>query len=206
MLKKILKIKILSIFLGATLAFGGNFEEMNMTIAANGFSVGDKTINDDLKSSFSLSISSNKLEDLNSSTPSIIGNPFDIHKKNSGLPLLGRGCKQFNGGARIFDCQASILRFSGLAEMPFQEGFSFYGKLGLQYLQRDNSGAIDLLRLNLNDLGAVFGFGLKYEIKKDWYLSAESEGFGESQLNFIGIGSPGQLIEPRHSIGLSVRF
>ena len=203
-------IKTLKIFATTTVfvttsAVGGNIQQLDMIMAANGFSVESQSTNDDLKSSFSLSISSEQLEKFNDALPSLSTNPLTFHKKNLRSPTFSKECKQFDNSELAFDCQASVLKFSGLAEMPFEEGFSIYGKLGLQYLQRDNTGAIDLLRLNLNDIGAVFGFGLKYEIKKDWYLSAESAGFGENQLNFIGIGS-GRLIEPRHSIGLSVRF
>ena len=118
-----------------------------------------------------------------------------------------KSCRNFDNGENAINCQASVLKFSSTAEVPFEQGFSVYGRLGLQYLQKNNAGDIDLLRLNINDLGAVFGFGLKYKIKKDWYLSAESEGFGDLDLNFMGIGgSSMHLFEPKHSIGLSVRF
>ena len=176
-----------------------------MTLAANGLIVGDE-VRDGFSSSFSLSI-----ESAITDKPSYLLNSQHWQVKsfspNPKAPTLsGVNCEHWEGITSHSDCNTSILTFSSTAEMPLQTGFSLFGRLGLKYFQKDNAGNIDLLRLNLNDIGATFGFGLKFELKKDWFLKAESEGFADQRLDFMGIGSSLILSEPKHSIGLSVRF
>ena len=181
-----------------------HFLKTEILLAANGLTLQNHQ-EEGLKGKLSFSITGSSFSDTSPSYKNLHGtHALAVHKK---LRFIGgnRYCNQFDS-RETMDCRASILQFSSIAEVPFEQGISVYGRLGFQYLQKDNAGEIDLLRLNLNDLGAVFGFGLKYEIKKDWYLSAEAEGFGDQHLDFMGVGSSMRLVEPKHSIGLSVRF
>ena len=60
----------------------------------------------------------------------------------------------------------------------------------------------------MQDMGTMYGIGMSYEFRKDWYVHAESERFSDVlqgtglQLN-QGFGLDSAVV---HSIGLSVRF
>ena len=207
-------MKNVNLFVAIVISFGavslgahadGQLVKTEILLAANGLTLQNHQ-EEGLRGKFSFSITGASLNDTSPSYKNLHGTQTTTVNKK--LRFLGgnRHCKQFDSGEAMINCQASILQFSSIAEVPFEQGISVYGRLGFQYLQKDNAGEIDLLRLNLNDLGTVFGFGLKYEIKKDWYLSAEAEGFGDQHLDFMGVGSSMRLVEPKHSIGLSVRF
>ena len=207
-------MKNVNLFVAIIVTFGtvilgahadGQLVKTEILLAANGLTLQNHQ-EEGLRGKFSFSITGTSLSDTSPSYKNLHGTQTtSVNKK---LRFLGsnRHCTQFDSRETMVNCQASILQFSSIAEVPFEQGISVYGRLGFQYLQKDNAGEIDLLRLNLSDLGTVFGFGLKYEIKKDWYLSAEAEGFGDQHLDFMGVGSSMRLVEPKHSIGLSVRF
>ena len=180
--------------------------DMMILLAGNGLSISGNQA-ENVHSEFSLSISAPAKHEAETFS-GIDGYPEHFNSFNNNLrtPNLKDICSKIEHYEDNLKCQNSVVKFSGIAEIPLEEGFSIFGKLGLQYFQNDGVKDIDLLRLNLNQLGAVLKFGLKYEIRKDWYLSAESEGFGDSNLNWIGIGAGIKLAEPRHSIGLSFRF
>ena len=105
------------------------------------------------------------------------------------------------------ECKIPAWEVSGIAKLPLEHGFSIYGQLGLKYWQDSSSQEIDLLKFEARDLGATFGFGINYEFKKNWHIHAVSEGFSELPLGLGEIDNPSQYLkEPRHSIGLSVKF
>jgi|SRR5579859_229463 len=105
-------------------------------------------------------------------------------------------------------CNGSAWSLSGVATLPFESGFSLFGRLGLHYRQRnfqDDSG-----RRNLDDpngLGKVYGIGLSYGLTKSISFHAESERYSElNGNNSIGLGANLGLDSSVHSIGLSIKF
>lgn len=104
-------------------------------------------------------------------------------------------------------CHGAAWSVSGVAMLPLNEGLSFYGRLGLQYLQQNNNGESRLSWPNAQDMGATYGIGVSYEFRKDWYVHAESERFSEAGRGTGLRFEPGLGLDNTvHSIGLSIRF
>ena len=104
-------------------------------------------------------------------------------------------------------CDMLNLSFSGKAHIPLNESFSFYGKLGLNYKQSQIDSDISILRLNLNDIGARYGIGLNYELKKNWFIHAESDLSYLMDINSSNFNSFDYNIDnTSYSLGISIKF
>ena len=103
-------------------------------------------------------------------------------------------------------CQGASWSVAGVATLPFQEGVSVYGRLGMQYWRNQNENESAAALPSLQDLGTTVGIGVSYEFRKDMFLHADSERYSElGGVGFRperGIGLDSTL----HSIGLSIRF
>jgi hypothetical protein len=103
-------------------------------------------------------------------------------------------------------CHGASWSVSGVATLPFQEGLSFYGRLGMQYWGNQTGIERSAVLPSLQDLGTTVGFGISYEFRKHMYLHADTERY--SELGGLGL-RPGRgvgLDSSVHSIGLSIRF
>jgi hypothetical protein len=105
-------------------------------------------------------------------------------------------------------CRGAAWSLTGVATLPFQEGLSLYGRLGLQYWENNNRVDNSLLRFgHQQDVGTMYGVGVSYEFRKDWYLHLDMERYSDLSQ---GLGlRPGGDVGLRTSIntfGLSVRF
>ena len=136
------------------------------------------------------------------------GDLFALEGTQSQLSLPAFACTHEPlGGDLAEPCFGASWSVSGIANLPFYEGLSVYGRLGLQYWQRNRPGESSPSIPNAQDMSTMYGIGLSYELRKDWYVHAESERFSDLlqgtglQLN-QGFG----LESAVHSIGLSIRF
>jgi len=105
-------------------------------------------------------------------------------------------------------CHGAAWSLTGVATLPFQEGLSLYGRLGLQYWENNGRADGSLLRFGQQqDLGTMYGVGMSYEFRKDWYLHLDLERYSDLT---GGLGlRPGSEVGLRTSIntiGLSIRF
>jgi hypothetical protein len=136
------------------------------------------------------------------------GELFSVEGAQSQLSLPALAChNDAFAGDLAAPCHGASWSIAGIATLPFDEGLSFYGRLGLQYWQRNGGGESRTPRLGVQDLGAAYGVGVSYEFRKDWYLHAESERFSDlSQGSGLQFGQGLRLDNAIHSIGLSIRF
>jgi opacity protein-like surface antigen len=134
------------------------------------------------------------------------GELFSVEGAQSQLSLPAFACNHDSlGGDLATPCLGASWSIAGIATLPLNEGLSFYGRLGLQYWQRNGEAGIP--RLNNQDLGATYGLGVSYEFRKDWYVHAESERFSDLSQGTGLQGSQGlRLDNAIHSIWLSIRF
>jgi hypothetical protein len=105
-------------------------------------------------------------------------------------------------------CRGAAWSLTGVATLPFQDGLSLYGRLGLQYWE--NVGRADLGPLRYGqqqDLGTMYGLGMSYEFRRDWYLHFDLERYSDLAKG-LGLrpGSDVGLRTNLNTIGLSVRF
>lgn len=105
-------------------------------------------------------------------------------------------------------CRGAAWSLTGVATLPFQDGLSLYGRLGLQYWE--NVGRTDPGPLRYGqqqDLGTMYGLGMSYQFRKDWYLHFDLERYSDLAK---GLGlRPDSDVGLRtniNTIGLSVRF
>ncbi|HWQ40114.1 MAG TPA: hypothetical protein VNM24_16140 [Burkholderiales bacterium] len=102
-------------------------------------------------------------------------------------------------------CHGAAWSLTGVATL--QEGLSLYGRLGLQYWEKQRGADLPLLRNGQQDLGTMYGVGMSYQFRKDWYLHYDLERYSDVA---PGLGlRPGRelgLSTRIHSIGLSIRF
>jgi hypothetical protein len=105
-------------------------------------------------------------------------------------------------------CRGAAWSLTGVANLPFQEGLSLYGRLGLQYWESNNRVDSSLLRYgHQQDLGTMYGVGMNYEFRKDWYLHLDMERYSDmSQGLGLRPGADVGLRTTINSFGLSVRF
>ncbi len=133
---------------------------------------------------------------------------FALEGAQSQLSLSPGGCHTDRlAGDLAAPCHGAAWSVTGVATLPFEEGLSLYGRLGMQYWQPGGTGEGLPWRNGAADVGATYGIGVSYEFRKDWYLHAESERFSElSQGTGLRLDRGLGLDSAVHSIGLSVRF
>lgn len=121
------------------------------------------------------------------------------------------GCNGDSGaGDASHNCySSSAWSLSGVATLPFQSGFSLYGRMGLHYWQRgfQEEPGTHHSADEPGGMGRVYGIGLSYGLSKSITLHAESERYSElTGNNPSGLGSNLGLDSSVHSIGLSIKF
>ncbi|HZP92620.1 MAG TPA: outer membrane beta-barrel protein [Burkholderiales bacterium] len=131
---------------------------------------------------------------------------FAVEGTQTNLSLPSSGCRNDPLSKDLArSCSGAAWSLSGVATLP--QGFSVYGKLGLQYLQTNGMQDRPFNRAFPQEVGTSYGIGLSYEFRKDWFLHAESERFSDIA-GGVGLRPPegGPLDSSVHSIGLSIRF
>jgi len=133
---------------------------------------------------------------------------FAIEGAQTSFGLNGSACvgDSLTGDA-YRSCYGSAWSVSGVATIPFQSiGLALYGRMGMHYWQNgpQDEGASHRF---LDDVGTVYGIGLRYEFSKAVTFRAESERYTDlSGNNSNGTGSGVGLDASVHSIGLSIKF
>jgi opacity protein-like surface antigen len=69
---------------------------------------------------------------------------------------------------------------AGKYNLPINEQFSAYGKLGLAYSERKYSNSLGM-NYNDHDTGAYAGLGVQYNVKQNVALTAEYERYGKKK-------------------------
>jgi hypothetical protein len=128
-------------------------------------------------------------------------------KSSLSLPAGSCGYDALAGGLGQ-PCHGAAWSLTGVATLPFREGLSLYGRLGLQYWENVTRNEPGLLRYGQQqDLGTMYGLGLSYEFRKDWYLHFDLERYSDFAKG-LGLrpGADVGLKSNINTIGLSVRF
>ena len=131
---------------------------------------------------------------------------FSVEGAQTNFSLPSSGCRNDALSKDMTrSCTGTAWSLSGVATLP--QGFSVFGKLGLQYLQTNGTQDRPWNRQFSQDVGTSYGIGLSYEFRKDWFVHAESERFSDIA-GGVGLRPPegGPLDSSVHSIGLSIRF
>jgi hypothetical protein len=134
---------------------------------------------------------------------------FSLEGSQSSLYLPAGSCG-YDSLASDLDrpCHGTAWNLTGVATLPFHEGLSLYGRLGLQYWE--SGGRIDSTTLRYGqqqDLGTMYGLGVSYEFRRDWYLHLDLERYTDLAQG-LGLRSGGDvgLRTSINTIGLSIRF
>ncbi len=103
-------------------------------------------------------------------------------------------------------CRGAAWSLTGVATLPFQDGLSLYGRLGLQYWENGGRGERTAYGQQ-QDLGTTYGVGVSYEFRRDWYLHFDLERYSDIAQG-LGLRPNGEigLRTGINTIGLSIRF
>jgi hypothetical protein len=134
---------------------------------------------------------------------------FTVEGARSTLSLPAESCRYDSLTSDLSQrCRGAAWSLTGVATLPFQEGLSLYGRMGLQYWE--NGGRVENGSTRYGqqqDLGTMFGLGVSYEFRRDWYLHFDMERYSDFARG-LGLrpGSDVGLKSSINTIGLSVRF
>jgi len=134
---------------------------------------------------------------------------FMVEGAKSSLSLPAESCGYDSLASDLGQpCHGAAWSLSGVATLTFQEGLSLYGRLGLQYWENVGRSEAGPLRYgHQQDLGTMYGVGMSYQFRKDWYLHFDMERYSDLDKG-LGLRPDGDvgLRMNINAIGLSVRF
>jgi hypothetical protein len=131
---------------------------------------------------------------------------FAVEGSRTNLSLPSGACR-YDSLATDLDssCHGTSWSVTGVATL--QEDFSLYGRLGLQYWTHAGNTNLPWQRIGQQDIGTVYGVGMSYQLRRDWYLHYDLEYYSDLGQ---GLGlRPGRGVgfeSGMHSIGFSIRF
>jgi hypothetical protein len=133
---------------------------------------------------------------------------FSVEGAKTSLSLPASGCRYDSITTDLDNaCHGASWTLTGVATLPFHEGLSLYGRLGMQYWENNSRPDSALMRWGQQDVGTMLGLGLSYQFRKDWYLHMDVERYSDlSQGLGLRPSSGVGLDTSIHTIGFSVRF
>jgi hypothetical protein len=131
---------------------------------------------------------------------------FSVEGARTSLSLPSGACRYDSLGSDLNKpCHGTTWSVTGVATL--QQDLALYGRLGLQYWEHNGKTELPWQRLGQQDLGTVYGVGMSYQLRRDWYLHYDLEYYSDLA---EGLGlRPGRelgLTSSMHSIGFSIRF
>lgn len=131
---------------------------------------------------------------------------FSVEGSHSTLSLPAAACR-YDSLLSDLDkpCHGVSWSIAGVATL--QEDLALYGRLGLQYWEQAGRTDLPWQRLGPQDLGTVYGVGMSFQFKRDWYLHYDLEYYSDVG-HSLGLRPNRELglDSGMHSIGFSIRF
>jgi hypothetical protein len=131
---------------------------------------------------------------------------FSVEGSHTSLSLPAAACRYDSLLSDLSKpCHGSSWSLTGVATL--QQDLALYGRLGLQYWEQAGKTDTPWQRLGQYDVGAVYGVGMSYQLRRDWYLHYDLEYYSDVGQS-LGL-RPSQdvgLSSGMHSIGFSIRF